>query len=37
VLEALSQSAGALNGIDGEVLLKDIYAQREKDTPGRPA
>lgn len=37
VLDALSQSAGSLKGIDGEALLKDIYEQREQDTPGRPA
>lgn len=37
VLDALGQSAGALKGVDGEALLKDIYEQREQDTPGRPA
>ncbi|MGD9890252.1 MAG: hypothetical protein AB7R89_00810 [Dehalococcoidia bacterium] len=34
---ALKESAGALQGVDRNHLLKDIYEQREQDSKGRPA
>lgn len=34
--KALAQSAGALAGINGEALLRDLHAQREQHSTGRP-
>jgi hypothetical protein len=34
---ALKESAGALQGVDRNQLLKDIYEQREQDSKGRSA
>ena len=36
VQEALKISAGALHGVDRDVLLRDIYEQREQSSTGRP-
>lgn len=37
VQAALRAGAGALQGVDTERLLREIYEEREQDTPGRPA
>lgn len=37
VREGLRKAAGALAGVDREELLRDIYAEREQDSKGRPA
>lgn len=37
VRTALCQSAGALRGVNQDALLADLAAQREQNTPGRPA
>jgi len=37
VLRALRKSAGAFAGMDTEQLKRDILAQREQDSHGRPA
>ncbi|MCA1668102.1 MAG: hypothetical protein LC793_12055 [Thermomicrobia bacterium] len=37
MLRAIEISAGALDGVDTEALLKEIYEARAQDTPGRPA
>src|SRR5262245_6868015 len=37
VRQGLKDSAGALAGVDRDELLRDIYAQREQDSRGRPA
>jgi excisionase family DNA binding protein len=35
--QALAESAGALARVDGHRLRADLRAQREQDSPGRPA
>ncbi len=37
MLRAIEISAGALDGVDTEALLQEIYEARAQDTPGRPA
>lgn len=37
VRAALRQSVGALAGVDTESLKRDLRAQREQDSRGRPA
>ena len=37
VRAAMHRAAGALAGVNREELLRDLYEQREQDTPGRPA
>lgn len=34
--KALAQSAGALAGINREALLRDLHAQRDQESTGRP-
>lgn len=36
-LQALEESAGVLTGVDVETLIEELKAEREQDTPGRPA
>lgn len=37
MLQALPRSAGALRGIERDVLLRDLEDAREQETPGRPS
>jgi hypothetical protein len=37
MLQALRQSAGALQGVDRDELLRDLEEAREQETPGRPS
>jgi hypothetical protein len=37
VREAVRKSAGALQGVNREELLRDLREQREQDSHGRPA
>jgi hypothetical protein len=37
VTEAFHRGAGLLKGVDGAELLRDLHAQREQDSTGRPA
>ena len=37
VAAALAQAAGVLAGVDREELRRDLEAQREQDSAGRPA
>ena len=36
VRRVLRESAGFLKGVDTEVLLRDIHAERDQDSLGRP-
>lgn len=35
--EALSATFGMMRGIDADKLIDELRAEREQDTPGRPA
>jgi len=37
VKQGLKKSAGALQGVDRDELIKDIHMQRQQDSAGRPA